>query len=155
MNAQQIYDTVVRHLAKQGRRSMYMIQNAFNGKTVPACAYRGAGGMSCAVGCLIPDSEYSKVFENISVDQMKRYLTREEPETDVHRARGVLAHLRSCPTLCALLREHFLLLSALQRAHDMNPTASGHLTIRLRSIAREFELSDKVVSDQSWPDRWE
>lgn len=155
MNAQQIYDTVVRHLAKQGRRSMHMIQDTLTGRTIPACAYRGAGDMSCAVGCLIPDNEYSKVFENISVDQLRRYLTGEAPEGVQHRARGVLAHLQSCSTLRALILEHSHLLGALQRAHDMNPSASGHLIIRLRSIAREFELSDKVVSDQSWPDRWE
>ena len=45
---QSVYDKVCAHLAAQKTRSM----NA-NG-----CAYRGALGRSCAVGCLIPDEIY-------------------------------------------------------------------------------------------------
>ena len=47
-SAQAIYDHVCRHIAVQGFR-------ATNGLM---CRYRGAGGASCAVGCLIPDKDY-------------------------------------------------------------------------------------------------
>ena len=48
MTDQQVFDTVVRHLAKQGRPSI---------GDEGACKYR-SGELSCAVGCLLTDEEY-------------------------------------------------------------------------------------------------
>lgn len=56
MNEREVFDTVKAHLLTQGRRSL----NADNG----ACAYRGANGTSCAVGCLIKDEFYVPEIEN-------------------------------------------------------------------------------------------
>ncbi len=54
MNKQEIFETVVRHLHAQGRPAM-------NGDN---CRYRSSDGLSCAVGCLIPDSCYDSNLEN-------------------------------------------------------------------------------------------
>jgi hypothetical protein len=34
------------------------------------CAYRGDNGLSCAVGCLIPDDEYLSDMECLSVSEL-------------------------------------------------------------------------------------
>ena len=57
MSDQETFDTVVAHLRKQGRKSQEDRQ----------CLYRGPDGTKCAVGCLIPDSEYSPKLEMHSI----------------------------------------------------------------------------------------
>lgn len=53
MTKQEIYDKVCAHLAQQGGPA----------KSNVGCAYRGDGGRSCAVGCLITDAAYNKSCE--------------------------------------------------------------------------------------------
>ena len=60
MNMLEVFNKVEAHLLAQGVRSirkskMYM------------CAYRGAGGLRCAVGCLIKDEAYHKGLEGIAM----------------------------------------------------------------------------------------
>lgn len=59
MNAQQIFDTVARHLLTQRRKSQDAMGN---------CLYRGPDGMKCAAGILIPDEEYSPELETKYVE---------------------------------------------------------------------------------------
>lgn len=63
MNKQEIFDTVVKHLAAQKTRALYA--DAY------ACAYRCANGTKCAVGCLIPDKDYVPTMEGKSVTTLK------------------------------------------------------------------------------------
>ncbi len=49
LTAQEIFDTVAKHLAMQGRRSINPDQT---------CVYRGPKNTRCAVGVLIADDEY-------------------------------------------------------------------------------------------------
>lgn len=58
---QAVYDYVVAHLRKQRVRSMIASE------LYAGCAYRGANNMTCAVGCLIPDEEYTPKFEGYSI----------------------------------------------------------------------------------------
>lgn len=58
LTAQEIFDTVARHLLKQGKRSM-------KGEH---CAYRGDGDTACAVGCLMTDDESAPELEGSSVE---------------------------------------------------------------------------------------
>lgn len=60
MTNQEAFDKMVAHLRKQGAKSM---QDTL-------CMYRGENGMMCAVGCLIPDSEYSDDLEGIAISDM-------------------------------------------------------------------------------------
>ena len=55
---QEIFNQVADHLMKQGRKSLLMTDNY-----TALCAYRGADGASCAVGCLISDDFYSEELE--------------------------------------------------------------------------------------------
>lgn len=54
MTEQEIIETVCTALDKQGARSL---------NTKGECVYRGAGGLKCAVGVLIPDGEYCESLE--------------------------------------------------------------------------------------------
>jgi len=45
MKAQEIFDTIVAHLRKQGGKAMEGIN----------CVYLASDGRKCAIGCLIPD----------------------------------------------------------------------------------------------------
>lgn len=65
MQAQTIFNRVVKHLRAQGKKSLAKMPAMGIG-----CAYRGRGGLKCAVGCLIKDSEYSKKMENFAVSSL-------------------------------------------------------------------------------------
>jgi hypothetical protein len=54
---QQVFDQVVEHLLRQGKKSKTHI-----GSTC-FCSYRGEGNTKCAAGCLIADHEYTVDFE--------------------------------------------------------------------------------------------
>ena len=58
MTPQEIFDKVVNHLRAQGAKSE--MDHPTEG---PICAYRGDGGLMCAVGCLIPDLDYDPGME--------------------------------------------------------------------------------------------
>jgi len=58
LTKKQIYDKVAKHLLSQRARSM----------TGGRCVYRNPQGLKCAIGCLIPDSDYTKDIEGGLVD---------------------------------------------------------------------------------------
>ncbi len=60
---QEAFNKMVAHLRAQNAKSIQ--DNHY-------CLYRGPDGMKCAVGCLIPDSEYSEDFENRSISELKQ-----------------------------------------------------------------------------------
>jgi hypothetical protein len=62
MNNQQAFDTMVQHLRKQGQRSRE--------RDSTTCAYRGADGLKCAVGALIPDEIYNEEIEGKSITRL-------------------------------------------------------------------------------------
>lgn len=55
MTNQEAFDAMVRHLRKQGRKSQK--PGSYS------CLYYGADGLMCAVGCLIPEDQYSRTLE--------------------------------------------------------------------------------------------
>lgn len=95
MNAQEIYDTVVKHLFAQGKPAYgdYDENDTFSGS---GCAYR-TGELKCSIGCLIPDEAYRNDMEQRSLAD-------------------ILADNRY--TLPVYLSDNLLLLNKLQNAHD-------------------------------------
>lgn len=91
MNAQEIFDTVVTHLRKQGSKSQEYYTNG-----VDQCVYRNSDGKKCAIGCLISDEEYFDDMEG-------------QPVINLF-GQGYLSHLRPYEDL----------LSRLQAIHDEN-----------------------------------
>ena len=61
---QEIFDRVVSHLLTQGAKSMGPGALGYQNR----CAYRGAYGRMCAVGCLISDEFYNPDLEGRSVN---------------------------------------------------------------------------------------
>lgn len=59
MTNQEAFDTMVRHLRRQGCRSQ--------DEAHQTCLYRGPNGLKCAVGALIPDEEYMKEWDEKGV----------------------------------------------------------------------------------------
>lgn len=57
MNNQEAFDKMVTHLRKQKAKSVY------DGAIDIFCCYRGSENRMCAVGVLIPDSEYKQEYE--------------------------------------------------------------------------------------------
>ena len=92
---QEILDKAVGGLLTQNARSTLGVDS-------DTCMYRGAGGLKCAVGQLIPDNLYTESMENIGVrDLFVMY-------GDAMSGAGLDQN------------EHMLFLSDLQRVHDGN-----------------------------------
>lgn len=62
MGAQALFNHVATHLLTQKKKSK-SLQKDSCGREIYACAYHGEGGLSCAVGCLIPDDLYTPSME--------------------------------------------------------------------------------------------
>ena len=104
MTEQEIFDSVLAHLRKQGRASV-------NGQG--KCAYRGEGGTSCAVGCLIPDELYDSRIENWTVESILGLRANGAGARENEAYREVLARIAG-----HLGQENEYLLATLQEAHD-------------------------------------
>jgi hypothetical protein len=123
MNAQEIFDTVARHLMTQGAQALRK-KPGLNDET---CAYRGDDGKKCAVGALIPDNIYV-------------------PEMDQGTDTSVRALLRRFPTeLPAYFYENTDLLDQLQDVHDDNP--DGDFRYDLEHVAEGHGLSTAVLEE--------
>lgn len=68
MTAQEIFDKVVDHLRRQGKKA-----RSASGR----CMYRTHSNegtiLKCAIGCLIPDDEYSSKMEGANVNKCMSY----------------------------------------------------------------------------------
>lgn len=70
---QQVLNTVVTNLRKQGERSFDI---DFEGREV--CLYRGPNGVKCAAGHLMPDKLYDKSWERQAICDLIHDYTYEE-----------------------------------------------------------------------------
>lgn len=118
MTNQEIFDRVVRHLAKQGRPAAY---------DDGTCAYRMPDGEACAIGCLIPDENYSRRLEGKSCYQPS---VRAAAGLTAEQANGIGA--------------------ALQRCHDQEwtPGRGERMFDHLRFVAGRFGLDDACVVEE-------
>ena len=110
--AQEVFDQVAKHLLAQ-------MQVSKKEDSRNLCAYRGAGGLKCAAGCLIADDEYSESMDiphSFSWDEM----IAEEIAPSTHAD----------------------LISELQQIHDNHPPDSwkNHLKLfaRVRGLAFNY-----------------
>lgn len=119
MEAQEIFDKVVIHLDTQGRRA--------SDPGIAGCFYRTPDGLSCAVGCLIPDNEYKPEMECGSVYALVRSFPR-------------------VPSIAAVAPNVDLLYS-LQIVHDSSYNWENRLTMvmKLEAVADRFMLDTKVL----------
>lgn len=124
MQAQEIFDTVVKHLAKQGGP-------AREPKGMMYCLYRAPDGRKCAAGALIPDEVYHASMEGSVIETLIR-----EPHN-----------------LPDFFRGNKDLIGALQYVHDNGKYAAGvwthvgALKVDLQDVAQRYGLSAAVVSE--------
>jgi len=104
MTAQELFDIVFKHLMSQNARSMMG-----NGIT---CAYRGEGGLKCAIGILIPDEDYRKDMEGAAAQNLL--------------VKG------ACLSRLAV---HHELLNKFQRIHDEDPVEDWDRSLRAAAVA--------------------
>lgn len=73
MTNQEVFNKVYTHLLTQMEpcksTSLACIMDE-EGNPIAECAYRGPNGLKCAIGCLIPDSLYSRSMENNSIKHL-------------------------------------------------------------------------------------
>ena len=108
LTSQQIFDKVLAHLRKQGCQSRHQNDDG----TLGSCAYRGAGGTMCAVGCLIPDNVYDERIEGLGV--YVSLLTMSRQRTEYEELLVSTFDASAVPRTV----EAYGLLGALQRVHD-------------------------------------
>jgi hypothetical protein len=117
MTRQEVFNKVATHLLTQNRKSMI-------GHTVGRgkCRYRTPNGLSCAVGCLIPDELYTGNIEGCDVNRI----------------------FLSFPALSEYLGEdNRRLLKALQTVHDC--CDADFWAEQLVDVAYLYRLDDSVV----------
>lgn len=123
MTKQQIFNTVVAHLRKQGCKS-----SSPDG----VCAYRMPDGRTCAIGCLIPVEEYLPTYEGHGLAKMlSGEMTLKRDEAGIPN-----------PTYAYIRRkfgeENLPLLAWLQHIHDCKPVHGWDFWLEL--LARQHSL---------------
>lgn len=63
MTNQEMFDRVVAHARNQGCKATMIIELP-SGEFKVSCRYRTPEGLKCFIGALIPDANYSVLFEN-------------------------------------------------------------------------------------------
>lgn len=112
MTPQEVFDKVAKHLLTQKKAAL-----ASNG----SCQYRTASGLSCAVGCLIPDDVYVISMENKAARSFLDEHGDDVPELVPHRR----------------------LLLSLQLVHDHSPPSIW--ASRLQETAHNHGLNDGII----------
>lgn len=134
MNRQEIFDTVVTNLLKQGKRSFGPYKpNAYRYaecNLISVCLYRSPDGSKCAVGWLIPDELYVPQLENMMVP------TNGE-ENDV-------SHVL---TKAGISKDDFYFLYRLQRVHDSCDVENWD--VGFSKIAQEYGLAMPSSNEES------
>jgi hypothetical protein len=126
MKAQEIFDTVAKHLFTQGCRSIEV-----DDEGEESCLYRGPEGRICAVGVLIPDELYQGSMEHQNSDMLL--------ETE-------------CYAFPAWMSGNQRLLRSLQRVHDSSINWEDSRTMRgaLLGVAHLYELSPAALDGLSF-----
>ena len=116
--AQEIFDTVSKHLLTQNKRSegVHVILGLEN----HICAYRSVDGLKCAIGCLIPDEQYI-------------------PEMESLRIGGIVRKNWLSPELEQEFIQNINLISDLQIVHDF--FTPEYWAEQLDRVRRQFNLS--------------
>lgn len=129
MEPQEIFDTVAKHLFKQGCRSKELDDDLDS-----TCLYRGPDGRMCAVGVLIPDSLYKVDMEYQNITYL------------IGKAGSPLP---------GWMRANESLLQLLQASHDRPQywISSEAMRERLRNVAMLANVSAEVLNGLSFA--WE
>ena len=130
---QEIFDKVAVHLLTQNKQSR-------TGDV--GCAYRGNDGLSCAIGCLIPDAEYTQDIEGWLLPARLKTLSLDiDPEEREKGSEKLADILRSV----GVPDTAFELLSQLQNIHDAYQPASWKE--RLAKCAQDNCVDSRIIQN--------
>lgn len=116
---QKTFDLVYKHLLTQKRRSL------LPSDTSNTCAYRGKGGLKCAVGILIDDAFYHTDLEILSVQFAS------------------VKHALACSGVNIRKMKVLKLLSSCQNIHDNVPVKDWKDSLKI--IATRFKLKARII----------
>ena len=124
MTHQEIFNKVATHLLTQRKQAI---------NDAGICFYRTPEGLSCAVGCLIPDDLYTPLIETGIPGEW-----RQEGE-------GIAGkHLAVILEAAGFVEGDMQLLVRLQQVHDGHETVAGWRA-ELANVAGEFHLSPAIL----------
>ena len=120
--SQELFDYITTFLLKQGQPSMNKAGD---------CRYRGPNGKMCAVGCILPDSLYTKDMEGKGIYDIR-------PTTTSGRIvdEDGAAYFKA-------LTPHFSLLSDLQFVHDQSANRNRSFTVREYWVKNFTEIANR------------
>lgn len=121
---QEVFDRVVSHLLTQKKPSY----SAGGG-----CAYRGADGLMCAVGCLIPDNLYNPLMDTSDSTDIESVIKRF----------GMIDLFDFKVTDCSD-DEFISLLDDLQSIHDAHPSSKWENELKLLATNHNLEFRDII-----------
>lgn len=129
MKRQEMFEFIARHLFDQGDRAMGYSEIY----GVDVCMYRGRGGTTCAVGCLIPDRFYKENMEGKSITNL------------IEEKREGLG----------FLNRHESFLYGMQAVHD-EPIFwryTERMRKALRDVAKEYNLKSDFLNELSFKNK--
>lgn len=126
---QELFDFIVGHLATQGERSFSELNEIG--------AYRGNGGLKCAIGCLIDDRFYDPYLESKPIGHPSF------PSRILPRSVLKASEMDWMSTDTIYFCESFL--GGIQNAHDRS-SSMIELKSRLSEVANAHGLSDSAVN---------
>lgn len=132
MKKQEIFETVCKHLFKQGKQAV---------DEGGSCQYRAPNGTMCAVGCLMDDKTYKLLMEGHALDELLDGGTRYDISTNKY-----------IPTpgfkVPGYFKRNRALLEELQGIHDNAVTFYEHdLRESLRDVGRRHDCRIGFLGD--------
>ena len=119
MDQQAVFNRVYLHLTAQGAKSRTGIPGVSDG-----CAYRGDGGLQCAVGCLIKDEHFDPWWNLEAV--CNPFVNRA-----LEQSLG-----------CVLTDDDHLFLGSLQSVHDNYPVGAWPARLAVFASARSLNIPE-------------
>lgn len=118
------------NVAYKGLKSQNFYQSVVGGLNSD-CQYRGANGMRCALGWLIPDEKYEVVFEN------------KTPSWNLSQAtnpKGYKINQRLCAAAGLNNKDKIIFAQELQYCHD-DATSPEVMKNKLKYFAKKYKLT--------------
>lgn len=126
MNRHEIFNTVIEHLIAQGHRACDDSQQTF--------LYYAPNGDKCAVGCLIPEYDYSSDFEEKDVSLVTDNILELDPLNETGK----------------MLSDNLLMLTSLQSLHDnMIEGLNDYFWERVNELAFRYDIVSDYIPQKA------
>lgn len=149
MNAQETFNKVAEHLLRQGKKAK---DHAAQGPITNGWRYRTPDGLSCAVGCLIPDVRAAQLDEKSNRSSLSQLL-RSNPDLNFILPEGEINRLPDDQVYWFTQHDNFnlglpgLFLDNLQEIHDQVDVEEWPIYLRLFAKTYNLSLPPILVED--------